>query len=188
MERSNAELLLAVHDGDRRAFEEIYHRNKRRLYGYCLRMLGDSDTAEDVVQHVFLTLLQRQQQIREPESLAGWLLTVAGHRCHRILEERGRVAPLESERNDIQLADPENQSPEIGSNLARVVEGGLRRLSPEMREVIILREYQDMSYRSISEVTGVSEATVRFRLHQARKKLCELLRSDMRKEERHEVR
>lgn len=185
MERSNAELLLAVHDGDNRAFEEIYHRNKRRLFSYCLRMLGDSDTAEDVVQHVFLTLLQRLQQIREPESLAGWLLTVAGHRCHRILEERGRVAPLESERKDI---DSQNQSPDIGSNLAKVVERGLRRLSPEMREVIILREYQDMSYRSIAEVTGVSEATVRFRLHQARKKLCELLRLDMRKEERHEVR
>lgn len=70
----------------------------------------------------------------------------------------------------------------------RLLSRALEELSPEMREMIILREYEDMSYKEIAEVLQVNESTVKFRLHTARKKLCELVRTAQRIEDRYELR
>ncbi len=174
--------------GDRLAFEEIYFRHKAKLYTYCLRMMGDADSAQDVVQNVFVTLLEQQSQIREPESLTGWLMTVASHRCHKILAERGRMSLIEDGSSGGQEMAAVASPTEQGKMRTLMVERALSELSPEFREVVILREYQDLSYRSIAEVIGASESTVRFRLHAARKKLCDLLKPLMAKEDRYEMR
>jgi RNA polymerase sigma-70 factor (ECF subfamily) len=151
-------------------------------------MLGDRDAAQDAVQLVFVTLLEELKQIREPESLSGWLLTVASHRCHKMLTERIRMPLVEDIHSDSPDMAAVTSATEQGMVRTRMVERALLRLSSEFREVIILREYQDLSYRSIAEVIGASESTVRFRLHAARKKLCELLKPVMAKEDRYEMR
>lgn len=184
MERTDSELLAALSSGDRRAFEDIYHRHKRRLYSYCLRMLNSSDAAQDVVHHVFVTLLEQHRSIRQPEKLCGWLLTIASHRCHRVLAERARYVSTDSDNIESHLVEDtagERVSP-------RLLSRALEELSPEMREMIILREYEDMSYKEIAEVLQVNESTVKFRLHTARKKLCELVRTAQGIEDRYELR
>lgn len=188
MERSNAQLLEALQAGDRQAFEEIYFRHKVKLYSYCLRMLGDRDAAQDAVQLVFVTLLEQLKQIREPESLSGWLMTVASHRCHKMLTERARMSLVEDIHSESTEQATDTTSTEQGMIRSRMVERALLQLSSEFREVIILREYQDLSYRSIAEVIGASESTVRFRLHAARKNLCDLLKPALTKEDRYEMR
>lgn len=187
MESSNQQLLEQLQAGESRAFEYIYHRYKTKLYSYCLRMLGDVDTAQDVVQYVFVTLLEQQSQIRDPESLSGWLMTVASHRCHKILTERNRTTSIEDGKTGSYEVTAVMSTSEKGMIRTRTVERALLQLSPEYREVIILREYQDLSYKSISEVINASESTVRFRLHVARKRLCELLKPVMAKEDRYEM-
>lgn len=184
MERTDSELLAALSSGDRRAFEEIYHRHKRRLYSYCLRMLNSSDAAQDVVHHAFVTLLEQHRSIRQPEKLCGWLLTIASHRCHRVLAERVRYVSADSDNLEPHLV--EDTAGERVS--ARLISRALEGLPPEMREMIILREYEDMSYKEIAEVLQVNESTVKFRLHTARKKLCELVKTAQRIEDRYELR
>lgn len=184
MERTDSELLGALSSGDRRAFEEIYHRHKRRLYSYCLRMVNSADAAQDVVQQVFVTLLEQHRSIRQPAKLCGWLLTIASHRCHRVVAESSRIVSADSDNIEPQVI----KDTAAGRMSARLISRAMERLSPEMREMIILREYEDMSYKEIAEVLQVNESTVKFRLHTARKKLCELVRTAQRIEDRYELR
>lgn len=185
MERSNRDLLAALNAGDRQPLEALYHRYRGQLYSYCLRMLGDSEAAQDVVQHVFLTLAEQSRSIRDPEKLGGWLLTVASHRCHLHLAERSRVATGEGEG----AAEAHQAAGDVGGRIdSHLIARALSKLPPDLREIIVLREYEDLPYKEIAEVLQVNESTVKFRLHTARKRLCDLILAAVKVEERYELR
>ena len=74
---SDTELLSLMHSGDRRAFAEIYRRYRRALYAFCVRLLSDTQAAEDAVHEAFLKLSAGSEAISQPAALKSWLYTVA---------------------------------------------------------------------------------------------------------------
>jgi RNA polymerase sigma factor (sigma-70 family) len=154
----------------------IYNQNKLRLYRFALRMLGNEEEAGDIVQAVFLRLLEKIDSIDSPEKIPCWLFQVARNQCYDKLQTRKRDTVAQSVLLERQ-SDLEPESDNL--DVAHIVHRGLSRLSPELREILILREFQEFSYREIAEIISVNESTVKFRLFTARRTLCDLLKPSM---------
>jgi RNA polymerase sigma-70 factor, ECF subfamily len=173
--RSDEELADAFRSGDDEAFSTLYERHRRPLYVFAARMLGSAEAAGDLVQDTFLGIYERRHELQSLRSFRGWLFTAGRNRCLTLLRQqktRGRLATG---------MDPGPQTDEPATTLeseeeSRLVRRALTEMPPEHREVLVLREYQELSYREIAEVTGASESAVKTRLFRARQALAGKLR------------
>jgi RNA polymerase sigma-70 factor, ECF subfamily len=183
---SDEELAQAFRDGDDAAFGALYERHRRSLYAFGLRMLGDAEAARDLVQDTFLGLYERRRDLAGLRSFRAWLFTVGRNRCLTWLRQRKTRERL------IAGADPEPPREGPGAGLeseerSRLVRQVLAAMPPEQREVLVLREYQELSYREIAEITGTSESAVKSRLFRARQSLAGTLGPAWRGEQSHDV-
>ena len=167
-------LIEAFQAGDEFAFVALYNRYKGPVFAYCAKMLLDRTAAEDTLQETFVRVYENRERLTRPGSFKAWLFTIARNQCLNQLRRRERQAPM-----------PEHPIPSPGetpfSNLMKseqvdLVNAYLGRLSPEYREVIVLREYQDLSYEEIAAVTRNTVSSVKSRLFKARRKLGSFLR------------
>ena len=172
MQDDDVHLVPLASAGDRPALTLLYERYRGPLFAFCLRILTDASLAEDAVQETFLKLRSEGLGITKPGALKQWLYKVARNEALGMIRRR---------RNGTQV-DPDSvwdeETPQ--SELERKDEGAVVRaiigeLKPEYREVIILREYDGLSYAEIAAVTGDSESSVKSRLFKARKALAERL-------------
>jgi RNA polymerase sigma-70 factor (ECF subfamily) len=170
--------------GDEAAWEELVRQHTRQVYGLCYRFTGSGAEAQDLTQEVFLRVFRTLKTFRSAEGSFGtWLARVARNllidhyrrtRQERVtdpiedqiavLEEKGATA---SERPDHALA---------GREASRILQAALQKLSPDLREAVILRDLQEMEYREIAEVLGIPEGTVKSRINRGRAELTRLLR------------
>ena len=166
-DHGETELATAFRDGDDRACALLFERYRRPVYLFGLKMLGDADGARDMVQDVFLRIWERRGQLHEPGSFRSWLFAVARNRClSRLRRECGQVELDEAPAAALAVA-PAPDAREREQELAHL-QRALAALSVDHREVLVLREYQELSYREIAEVLGVNESTVKSRLFKAR--------------------
>ena len=134
----------------------------RLAYSYC----GNRPDAQDVVQEVFLMLLQHPPVCSGPDQLRAWLMTVTANKCKDLLRSahRRRTAPLED------TAAPPDNADEVLD-----VRSALEKLPQKLRGVVYLFYYEQMPTKQIAEILHLSDNTVRSRLHAARKQLRDLL-------------
>jgi len=186
---SDEELVRLVRRGEHRAFDELYRRYNRRLYTYIVRMTRDRNTAEELLQEVFLTVLRADTGPLRPHSFAGWLFTVARNRCVSHLRREGRrgkkaegVEPDQVDCEQMTALDVEDQtsSPEALAERNQQVQGvarALSELSSAQQEVLLLKSVGGLTYAQIAQVQGVAEGTAKSRLHHAVRSIRNLLRS-----------
>ena len=165
MGRSDEELVAAIRAGDETAFEVLYERYSRRLFGYLLRLVKDRDLAEDLLQEVFLTVLTSTAYQPQAGRLGGFLFKAARHRGLTALRnakrrgdklsEEAEVTPQRSESHEAQTAD------------RRTLSSVLTQLTEQDRDALILKAVGGLTYREIAEVQEVPEGTVKSRLHGA---------------------
>jgi RNA polymerase sigma-70 factor, ECF subfamily len=170
---SDEDLLRAFGDGDERAYARLYDRHRRPLFLFGARMLGDGEAARDLVQDVFLALLERRGELRDVRSARAWLFTVARNRCLTRLRQR-RTRNRLDEVVAGEAADA--PGPPDSDEDAVFVRRALAELPDEQREILVLREYQEFSYREIAVIAQTTESAVKSRLFRARQALCERLR------------
>lgn len=170
----DAILVRDFQNGSDLAFVNLYNRYKQPVYVYCLKVLDDADAAKDVVQGVFLKVYERRTQLSQPERFKSWILVIARNDCLTWLRKAGRTSELPEDGEDAASpAEPTSlERDEESALVARAVAG----LSPILKEVVILREYENLSYREIADVIGTDEGTVKSRLFTARRKLYEKLK------------
>jgi len=165
----DAELLRRIQD-DPSAFRELVNRHARYLYGIAFSLSGNAADAEDLVQETFAATLT--SHFRGEAAVRTWLVQILVRRAGML--RRGRRHPARRDR--VELTDevsPAKSRPSgvAGSDakldLAVMLEG----LSPEHRQVIVLREIEGMSYEEIAAALGVPRGTVESRLHRARGEL-----------------
>ncbi len=162
-------------EGNDGVFAGLYHRYKQAVYEYSLKMLGDTDEAGDIVQGVFLKAWERRDQLRQPARFPSWLMAITRNDCLSLLRKRKSSAEFP---DDVPDKDCVTAADRVDSDdTIKIVADALRKLTPDLREVIILREYQDFSYRDIAVIIGVDEDIVRSRLFSARRKLHEMLKA-----------
>ena len=167
-------LIVRCQVGDRVAFEELVAQVNPRLRGFLQKLLAGSDHVDDVAQDVWLDVFRDLPRLENIDLFLSWFYRIARNRAYRLLRRRGRrVKPLE----DVELAVNEPE-PEFAAEDARRVHAALDKLSPEHREVLLLRFMEQMSYDDVAQVTGCPAGTVRSRIHNAKRGLREILRHE----------
>lgn len=159
---------------------ELYRRYRRPLFAFCARLLGDAQGAEDAVHETFIKLSTAADGISEPRALKSWLYTVARNEAlmtlRRVMKtgEDGTASVWDDE-TPLSLAEKRD--------VQTLVQSALAHLKIEYREVILLREFDGLSYAEIARVTGDSASSVKSRIFKARRALAARL-ADVWNEER----
>lgn len=162
------------------AFEAVVCHYEARLIRYAARITGCNDVAQDVVQETFIRLFRKWTDALEPTPLlSGWLFRVAHNRAVDLVRIRSRRTDIETRHAEEQpdtVAPVDGQSG-IGDQAIRA-EAALRGLSPREQQLVILKIYEEKTYREISEITGLSTGNVGYILHHAMKKMSRILKQD----------
>jgi len=175
--------------GDSRAWEEIVRLHQRRIYNLCYRFTGSPDNAQDLTQDVFIRVYRTLASYDvEKGAFTTWLTTLTRNLLvdHFRRSRQDRVtdsmdAGLREEDDSLSLSDRlEDHGPSPDDRLAsketqKMVQAALARLSPDLREAVILRDLQDMDYREIAQTLNVPEGTVKSRINRGRMELARLL-------------
>lgn len=173
-DRDDEDLLGAIRGGDLRAFDELYTRYERRLFGYLRRMVDDRELAEDLLQDVLLTVIRDRSFDPAKGRFAAWLFTVARNRC---LEHHRRAAVRDPSR--VPATGP-TTAPDLEETVGRLhrVRAALSGLSEPERQLLLLKQVGDLTYRELADIHGVPEGTIKSRLHTAtqafRRRLAEI--------------
>ncbi len=180
--------------GDAAAWQEIVQQYNRRIYNICYRFSGSPDDAADLTQEVFIKMYRTLSTYDTSRaSLMTWVTTVTRNLLvdHFRKGKYDRVtdsldAPPGSQDEGLtpaeKLEDP-SASPETrvqSQQTQKMVHETLGKLSPELREAVILRDLQDMDYRDIAKVLNVPEGTVKSRINRGRTELARLLQRSYR--------
>lgn len=167
----DAELLHAVRQGDSRALATLLERHAPSVYRFGLKLCGDPQDAQDVVQETLLAATRSLQNFRGDASISTWLYTVARNACRkRSRGSKGAPATVEPLSEDVPQASGEPGPDEALERraLARALDAELAHLSPTEREVLVLRDVEGLSASEVAEIVGISVQAVKSRLHRAR--------------------
>ena len=180
-------IVQKVIKGDVNAFEKLVLEYEKSVYNIALRMTGNSEDASDMTQEAFIKAYNSLQSFRGDSKFSVWIYRIATNVCLDFLRSKSRkptvslsVEDNEGEEVQLDVAD-ESQSPELllDRQMTREsVRRGLETLSPEYRQILLLREIQGLSYDEISQALGLEVGTVKSRIFRARKKLCTFLLQD----------
>jgi RNA polymerase sigma-70 factor (ECF subfamily) len=184
-----ASLVRRCQSGDAAAWEEIVRQFNRRIYNICYRFTGSADDAQDLTQEVFIKVYRTLSSYDlDKGSFQTWVTTMTRNLLvdHFRKSKQDRVTdsmdePATSEDDSLSLSDQiEDRGPSPDERLRaretqEFVQKALQKLSPELREAVILRDLQDMDYRDIALALKVPEGTVKSRINRGRTELARLL-------------
>lgn len=165
------ELLRRCQEGREDAFRELVERYQRRVYWIAHNMVGNFETAREISQEAFVRVFRNIARFDLKKNFYTWLYQITVNLCIDQLRKasHGRTVDLEAVGG---MADPSRPDPsdehERGET-GRRVHRALDQLPPKYKAVLTLRDIQGFSCEEISEIVGCSNATVRWRLHRARK-------------------
>lgn len=174
MTEQDRSLIEEFQQGDEFAFISIYNRYKTPVYAFCVKMLGDREQARDVMQETFLRVYENRDRLSNTGSFKSWIFTIARNQCLNQIRKARWQVPLENEREPAARQETPISRLEKNERVALVARY-LNELKPEYREVIVLREYQNMSYEEIAAVTRSTLSAVKSRLFKARRKLASFI-------------
>ncbi|MDZ7362738.1 MAG: sigma-70 family RNA polymerase sigma factor [candidate division KSB1 bacterium] len=175
---SDEDLIEKFQRGDLYAYELIVKRYKDQLLNFVYRFLGNQEEAEDVVQETFLRVYRKRHAYQRVAKFSTWVYTIAGNLARTELRRRNRrrifsLSNLGVEDKEYEISD-EILSPERHTNTVlseEIIQREISKLSPKFREVIILRDIQELSYEEISKIIRVPIGTVKSRVNRARLRL-----------------
>jgi RNA polymerase sigma-70 factor, ECF subfamily len=182
---SDEQLMLQFQQGVSEGFEELFRRYRQAIYGFFRRRCGDPARAEELAQETFLALLRGAERYEPLARFRTYLYRIAlnllladRRKAGREFSDGGKAAEsLSAETHTgVQERNAGNHDPDAVIWVRRA----LSQLDPEQREVLLLREYEQLSYSEISELLRVPVNTVRSRLFRARMALKDLLMPERR--------
>lgn len=176
------ETLALLHQGDLGALDALAVRFGGRIERYVRRVLGDlpsaRELAEDVTQDALLRAFERGRECRDPATLAPWMFRIARNLAtDRVRSRRALERAWSALRDRLRPASAEPSAALEGAELRLAFERALAELPEPFRSAFVLREQEGLSYEEIAEVLGISAKTVSSRIHRARERLRERLRS-----------
>ncbi|HLV20917.1 MAG TPA: sigma-70 family RNA polymerase sigma factor [Polyangiaceae bacterium] len=185
---SKAELkfIQRLKERDERAFNELVLHYEERVFRIVFRMLGRRDEAEDLAQEVFVQVFKAIAQFRGDAKLSTWIYRIAVNLCknrvkylsrrhedardeYEPVAERAALGSSTRVATHADVARPDHMVE--GLELESIVHRCLASLDPDFREVLVLRDIEDLSYEEIADITGLADGTVKSRLHRARSML-----------------
>jgi RNA polymerase sigma-70 factor (ECF subfamily) len=171
-----------LQERDERAFLELVQLYQGRVYKLVFRMLGRRDEAEDMAQEVFVQVFKAVGTFRGDSKLGTWIYRIAVNLCKNRIKYLGRRKTESREDDDPALEPNRDDGPPgvtagavarpdhmvEGYQLERIVQLCIAEMDPDFREILVLRDVEDLSYEELSDITGLPDGTVKSRLHRAR--------------------
>ena len=155
--------MQAFKRGEGPAFRELFDRYKNPIYGFVKRRVDDPGRAEEITQDVFMALVQSRNGYEVRSSFRTYLYRIA---MNRVASEH---------RKNKEESDPPDVAASSELSVVQQVRDALEKIEPEQKQVVMLREYEGLSYQEIAEVLKVPVGTVRSKLFRAKLALRELL-------------
>lgn len=162
---TDEELALSYINGDNKAFDELLARTQDKLFSYILFVVRDEDKANDLFQETFVKVITKLHEGRYIDSgkFSAWIMRIA----HNVImdwyrEQRSRSLIEPTENNDLsnisggEVLDQNIENRYVNEQVLADVKKMMNLLPPTQREVVFMRFYQDLSFKEISELTGVS--------------------------------
>jgi RNA polymerase sigma-70 factor, ECF subfamily len=171
----------AFRRGETGAFDELVLRHQDRVHRLARRLLGDAESALDAAQETFVRAWRALPRFQGASRFSTWLTRIAINQCRNELRRRRTVkhtrplsldAPVPgttTRRVDtVAGGEPDPWEQARGNEVGRALSRALAEMPPEAREVLVLRDVEDLSYEDMAELLDVAVGTVRSRLHRAR--------------------
>lgn len=182
--QTDEELIVGFQKGNATAFDLLVSRYKDQLTNYVYRFLGDWDDCSDAVQETFVRVYQKKDSYKPIAKFSTWIYTIATNVAKTRLRKKGGTQLF----SFLNGRDQDNGAFEVPDESARAdlrlestmeeerIQKALDALPIKYRQVVLLRDVQELSYDEIADITGLSLGTVKSRINRARLKLQELLR------------
>ena len=174
------ELVRAAGRGDSAAFEQLVRLYENKVYHLALRMCASPEDANDVAQEAFLAAWKGLPSFRGESGFSTWLYRLTSNAAidhlRRNKKQKGDLS-LDDEELSLDAVDPGPRPQDAAekSELKEAVAAGLRQLSDDHRQVLVLREIQELSYEEIAGMLGLDLGTVKSRISRARNALRKIL-------------
>jgi RNA polymerase sigma-70 factor, ECF subfamily len=171
MTPSDEDLVVAFQSGDIPAFDQLVRRWDRKIQGVIYRLVGNHDEARDLSQEAFLKAYRALGTFKQEARFSSWLYQIAINATRDRLRRRRRRTDLSlddvEEKGERPLRDGAPSALDLieSSDLSRVVAAAMAALPEEQREVVILKEYQGLTFPEIAETLDVPLSTVKTRLY-----------------------
>lgn len=164
------EAIEAMRTGSAEAFHILYNNYAQKVYRFCLRMLGDTENAQDAFQETFIRVYENRMSFHG-NNFAAWVFTIARNTCLNYI--RGR--------RDQESFDEVFHSNDFGDDRSDLgmktqIEKAIATLPLPLKEALILREYEDFSYQEIADTLAIDLSLAKVRVHRARLILRKLLK------------
>ncbi|MFC4605829.1 RNA polymerase sigma factor [Rhodococcus kronopolitis] len=172
-----AELLAACRGGDQHAFAELVGRHRTNAWHVCLQITGNAHDAEDALQDALTAAWQNLHRFRGEARFNTWLHRIATNAALAVVRRRKITTSLDDTDDDSPGIDLTGHGSGFDEQVvtADAVHHALAQLPEDFRVAIVLAEFADLPYADIAEHQGVSVATVKTRIHRARKQLAQSL-------------
>ena len=161
-------------------FENLASREEKRVYAACYHMMGNREDAMDCAQEAMLRAFRAFSSFRGDAQFSTWIIRIAMNVCTDALRKRRDAVSLDAMRED-QGFDPKDHGPGVYAQLEekerkRLLREALAQLPAEMRQMIVLRDVEGMSYEEVAKALDMPLGTVKSRISRAREKLSKILK------------
>lgn len=175
---SDEQIVERALDGEPEAFGEIVRRWERRIYALCYGILMREEDARDASQETFLSAYKNLRGFRGEAKVSSWLHRIAVNQCitrQRRAKVRGETSlESENEQNEASFFTPAGKSPARTAEHREktdAVRTAVSALPPELRQVIVMKEFEEMTFQEIADTLNIPLSTVKSRLYTALKQL-----------------
>jgi RNA polymerase sigma-70 factor (ECF subfamily) len=185
-QETDEELIAAFQGGSESAFNQIVSRYKNPLTNFVYRFLGDYDECDDIVQEAFVRVYRNKHAYTPQAKFSTWIYTIAGNLAKSRLrqKERHRMFSLsalwtsDEDAREVEIPDERYASDRRADSSLKFehIQKALNSISPKYREVVVLRDIQELTYEEIAKVTGLNLGTVKSRIKRGRTMLQKLLK------------
>jgi RNA polymerase sigma-70 factor (ECF subfamily) len=179
-------LVTEACNGNAQAQDRLVQLWYRRIYNFCYKFFMDHDLAMEATQKTFISMYRNLPALSDAARFRSWLYTIAVNQCRQEARNRRNNIPLpthaglteEHTSTDWEKSNHRHENPErhlVHKELADILQECLLQLSPEQREIVIMKEYEGLKFREIAEVLGIPENTAKSRLYYGLTNLKRLL-------------
>jgi RNA polymerase sigma-70 factor (ECF subfamily) len=174
------ELIEQCRKGDLQNFRKVVEKTSPFVFSVAFRMLGDEDSASDIVQDTMVTIWEKIVKIKTAESFKIWVYRITMNKCYDLMRKRKQKPEYRFDDQTWELISNHISEPMVSDlenkENAMIINLLTDKLSPRQKSVFILSEIEQMSNEEIAEITGMYRSSVKANLYYARKNIKEMIR------------
>jgi RNA polymerase sigma-70 factor (ECF subfamily) len=168
----DARIVEACLEGDRKAYRVLMDRYEKKLFNAAYRVVGNYEDAADATQAAFVKAYEHLRTFDPSRKFFSWIYRILLNESLNIVKQRERFGEF-SDDIAAKTEDPEEHYAD--SETGRRIQSAIMHLKTDYRVVIVLKHFQGLSYREMSDVVGIPEKTIKSRLFSARRQLKDIL-------------